>query len=63
MVEKVNCRFVGEHSQRQGHLRESRVDVNSLSWAMCGRERGEPGAAARRPRGTKKAGNQNGWII
>jgi hypothetical protein len=26
----------GDHSQRQGHLRESRVDMTRLSWAMCG---------------------------
>lgn len=48
--EKVDCRQKEEHSQRQGHLRESRI-----SWAMQGdrggerrRERRELGSAARR---------------
>lgn len=27
MGEKVYCRYVGEHNQRQGHLGEARVDM------------------------------------
>ena len=34
--EKVYYRCVEEHSQRQLHLGESRVDVTRLSWAMWG---------------------------
>lgn len=46
MVEKkVDCRRVGEHSQRQGHVGESRVD-RTLSHVRGG----EPGAATRKPR-------------
>lgn len=63
--EKVYCEYMGEHSQSQGPLGESKVDM-TLSWAMGGdrvEEREEPGAATRRPRGTKRIGNQNAWII
>lgn len=52
---------MGEFSQKQGPLGESRVDI-SLSWAMLGRGWGEKGAAARRPKGTKSC-NQNGCYI
>lgn len=35
---KVYCRFVGEHSQKQGLLGESRVvDMTRLSCVPCGR--------------------------
>ena len=44
MVEKkVYCRLKGEHSQRQRHLTESRVDVTRLSWAMWGKGSLVPG--------------------
>ena len=32
--EKVLCRYVGEHSQRQEHLGESRVGMIRLSYVM-----------------------------
>ena len=55
--EKVYCRYVGEHSQRQRHLRDSRMDVTGLSCALCGEgggkgrwERGEPDAATKKPK-------------
>jgi hypothetical protein len=32
--EKVDCRQKEEHSQRQGHLGESGVNMARLSWAM-----------------------------
>lgn len=52
MVGKVSCSYVGEHSQRPGHLEESRVDMTRLSSAMLGAgrgmERGGPSEAARR---------------
>jgi hypothetical protein len=53
--EKVYYRYVGEHSQRQTHLGESRVDM-TLSHVGKKRKgkRGEPGAAARRPKVQKK---------
>lgn len=40
--EKLNYRYVGEHSQRQGrgHLGETRVDMITLSWALWERVRG-----------------------
>lgn len=34
MVVKVYCRYVGEHSQTQGHLGESTGGMTRLSWAM-----------------------------
>lgn len=37
---------------------EDRVDTGRLRG-----DRGEPGAAARRAKGTKIVGNQNDWII
>ena len=40
--EKVYYRYVGEHSQRQTHLGESRVVVLTLKHVGGGRERGEP---------------------
>jgi len=36
--EKVYCRYVGEHSQRQRNLGESRVD---MSLSLVGRRGGE----------------------
>ena len=57
-------------SMEQGHLGESRVDMGSLSCALQGEEggerredRAEPGAAAMRPKGTKKEGKHNGCTI
>lgn len=63
--EKIYYRCVREHSQRQGPLEESRVDM-TLTWAMLGAEerkdeRVERGT--RRPKSTERAGSQNGWII
>lgn len=51
------------YGRRQGYLREFRVAVTLRRGEGKSGERGEPGAAARRPKGTKRAGNQNGWII
>ena len=62
MVEETAyCRSVGEHSQKQGHLGESRVDRARLSWVMWEKERGkgrekETGAVARRPKIQKREG-------
>jgi hypothetical protein len=51
MVEKVYFRHMGEHSQRQGHLGEPRVDMTQSNGRGGGREgKGEPGAASRRPK-------------
>lgn len=65
-MERVYCRHVEEHSQKERHLGESSMDM-TLSQAMWetgwGRRGLEPGAAARRYKGTKKVGNQDGWII
>lgn len=60
--ERVYYGYVGEHSQRQGYRGEPRVDV-TLSYLRKGEGRGwkrteEPGATARRPRGTKRSGHQ-----
>lgn len=59
--EEVHYRDVGEHSQRQRHLGESRVDVTRLSWTECGRGGDRRGRRVRRARcisqeveGTKK---------
>jgi hypothetical protein len=45
--EEVYCGYVGEHTQRQGHLTEPRVDITRLSCVVWrggrGRERGERG--------------------
>ena len=42
MVERVYYRYVGEHSQRQGHLGESRVDMTLSHIGRWGRKvRGE----------------------
>lgn len=37
-VWRRNYRYVREHSQKEGHLRESGVNITRLSWAMWGRE-------------------------
>ena len=39
--EKVYYRHVGEHSQRQRHLGESRVDMTRLSCTMWGEGEGK----------------------
>lgn len=53
----------GEHSQRQGCLGESRVDLTRLSQAMWG-GRGKEGGNTRysslEAKNAKGAGNQNG---
>lgn len=67
MEEKVYGRYLGTHSQRQGHLGEFRMDRTKLSCAMWDREgkgegregREDPGAAARGPKVQKGTGNQN----
>lgn len=66
--EKAYYRHVGEYSQRQGYLGESRV-MTRLSWALGaerdrqeeGRERNQVSAAGR-PK-VKGKGSQNVWII
>jgi hypothetical protein len=64
---KGYCSYVGEHSQRQGNLGEYRVAKTRLNCSRRGEEEGKegegPDVAARRPKLTKRAGNQNGWII
>ena len=62
--EKVYSRYMEEHSQRQGHLGDSRVGMTRLSWATWGgreeegEERaGEPGGSmVRREQVTKMSG-------
>ena len=64
MVERqVYCRNTGEHSQRQGHLGESRVDVTSRwSWDMWETEReketGERGTQC----SSQEAKDIQGWV-
>lgn len=68
MVKEVYCSYVGEYSQRQGSLGKARVAVTRLSYAVRrggGEKKGEsgqPATADRRPKGSKRVGNQNGWI-
>lgn len=40
-AEKVYYRSVGENSQRQGPVGESRVVMTRLSWAMEGKRKGD----------------------
>lgn len=51
--EKVYCRYVREHSQRQRHQGEARVDMTRLSHVRRGERRegrgGEPSTVARSP--------------
>lgn len=62
MEEKDYYSYVGEHGQRQRHLREFQVYTITLSWAMFGvreskeEESGEQAAAA------KGAKGQRGWV-
>lgn len=57
MEEKVHCRQPGEYSQRQGHLRELRVDItmsHMRRWEEGKEEEGveyDSGAAAKRAKG------------
>lgn len=54
MVEEaVYYRYKRERSQ-SGHGQEAE---------LCHVARGESGVAVRRPKGTKRAGSQNGWTI
>ena len=46
MGEKDYCRYMGEHSERQGHLGESREDMTLSYVKRVGR-----GKAGARPRG------------
>lgn len=39
MEERVYCRYVEEHSQRQGYLVESREDMTRLNWTIWERGR------------------------
>lgn len=54
--ERIYYRYVGEHSQSQGHLGESRVHMalNRGRGRKGERERGGPGAVVMRPKGTKR---------
>lgn len=45
--EKVYYRTVGEKSQRQGPVGESRVDITRPNWAMRGRGRERRGSRTR----------------
>jgi len=52
----------------QGHLRESRVDMTRLSWALLGggvkgEEREGTRSGSQEAKGLKGAGNQNVWIV
>lgn len=59
--------FGDEREQtEQEHLGESKVDMTRLSGAMLGgarNRREEAGTAARGLKGTRRTGNQNGWIL
>lgn len=61
---EVYCRYEGEHSQRQGHLGESRM---TLRWSVRRAEKKEGKLGdqeARKVKGRQKGpGNQNGWVI
>lgn len=57
--EKVSCRWKGECRQRQTHVRESRVAMKTRRERR--RQRGESGAAARRPKAQRKSG-QPKWL-
>jgi hypothetical protein len=65
--EEVCCRYVGEQSQRQRHLGESRVDMSRLNWAMWGdgEGKGERGIrySSQEAKSTKEEETQNVWII
>ena len=63
MVEgKFYCRYEGENSQRQTHLGESRVDMTLSHVRRGGKKgkRGQPGAAARRPKVQKEQKGRGG---
>lgn len=53
------CRYVREHSQRQGHPGESR---RSWPWATGEGRAGSPGSQVQWPRKVKR-GSQNGWTV
>lgn len=42
---------------------QSRCDQTELGHGVVGGKTGESGVVARRPKGTKRAGNQDGWIL
>lgn len=64
--EKVHCRDMGS-------IARVRVIRESTEWTLShvggagrerrGEQRGTRPEAARRPKGVKRAGNQNGWLI
>ena len=64
--EQVHCQYVGEHSQRRGHLGESRVDmIHPLSHVRRAGRRKEK--REKRTRCSSQEGkgvdNQHIWII
>lgn len=67
--EEAYYRYTRDHSQRQTHPGESRVDMARMSWAQAerGRERenGERGTRynSQETKGIEGVSNQNGWII
>ena len=62
MVEAYDV-YVGEHSQRQAHLGESRV-VMTLNHVREGEWKGEGNQVhSQEPKGIKRVRDQNVWII
>lgn len=65
--EKAHCRYVGDHSQRQAHLGESRVDLTRLSCTLWGDVKGQRGGERRtrcssQKTQTYKESGQSKWL-
>lgn len=68
MMEVFYCRYWGEHSQREGHLEKSRVNM-TMSWSRWGEGEWERRRGGTRPIVQEEKGrwrspvNKNSWII
>lgn len=63
MEEKVYCRYVGEHSQRQEESGVAMTRMSCAMWDEWGVEREEPGAADKRYKATMRTVNHYIWIL
>jgi hypothetical protein len=63
--DKVHYRYVGEHSQRPRDSQSRGHDQTELAHVRGGKRRGREGTrcSSLEPKGTKRVGNQNVWII
>lgn len=61
--EKSHYSYVADHSPRQEHLDQTKMDHVRRGGGRGEEEGRGPGAEVSKPKGIKTGVNQNGWII